>query len=155
MRPPSMNSCVMMWPYLTPESSVCTWKTLPLWRTLLLYPRRGDVGLGDMESASATAQAKQCTTSASRTNSLGDYGDLPCCRIGPEAPAEETGTKPRRSRSDIPRDWRPERRPRAASCREAPLSALESLPRFHRCGAPVRRRPLLYGELPPRGPRSR
>src|SRR5579862_1715239 len=85
MRPPSTNSCVMMWPYLIPESSVCTWKTLPLWRTLLLYPRRGDVGLGDMDSASATAQAKQCTISASRTNWLGDYGDLPCCRISQRA----------------------------------------------------------------------
>src|SRR5580692_6006135 len=43
-----MKRCVMMCPYLTPESSVWMWKTLPLWRTLLLYPSRGDGNFVDM-----------------------------------------------------------------------------------------------------------
>src|SRR5580658_4577578 len=104
MRPPSTNSCVMMWPYLTPESSVCTWKTLPLWRTLLLYPKRGDVGLGDMESASATAQAKQCTISARLTNSLADSADLPCdyCEEPTRPPTAMNGYRGSRTRRGGP-----------------------------------------------------
>src|SRR5580658_4629439 len=107
MRPPSTNSCVMMWPYLTPESSVCTWKTLPLWRTLLLYPKRGDVGLGDMESASASAQAKQCTTSGRLTNSWAGYADLPWGQGGqgeqPPSPPREM----KRGSGEHDPAWRP------------------------------------------------
>ena len=46
-----------MCPYLTPESSVWMWKTLPLWRTLLLYPSRGDANFVDMTSVRRASRA--------------------------------------------------------------------------------------------------
>src|SRR4029077_20439257 len=68
MRPPSMNRCVMMCPYRTPESSVWMWKTLPLWRTLLLYPSRGDANFVDMSRGGRahTRGGSQRTTARTR-----------------------------------------------------------------------------------------